>query len=113
MFVMAFEIDQVADVRQQGSPFDQLAITRPQSERSSKLLPKRTGNLGDLLRMGQIDAAAFGELLDGGGPRFRRNRLWWPAECRLHHFQKQPIAHAARVDLYHVDVQVAHDPLDD
>ena len=85
----------------------------PQVERRGQLLPQRAGDLGDLLGVRQIDAAALGKLFDGRGAGFGRHGFGRTAERGLHHLQQQAVADAARVDLHHVDVQVAHDPFDD
>ena len=113
VFVMAFEVDQIADVGEHCGSLDQLAIGGPQIQRSGELLPERAGDLGNLPGVRQIDTATLGELFDRGRAGFGRNRFRRTAERGLHHFEQQAITNATRVDLHHVDMQLAHDAFDD
>ena len=110
VFVVALEADQVAHVGHEGGGFDQLAVFGLQTEGPRQLFPQRAGYAGHLQGVGQIDAAALGELLDGRAALVGRDDLRF---ALLHHGEQQAVAHSAGVHLHNVHVQMPHHALDD
>ncbi len=111
VLVVLVVVDQVADVLQAGGRFQQRLGRGVQVELVDELGEDQPGQAGHLPAVRQVDAAVGGEPLDGRLAVVRV--VAGVAQRGVDHRQQQAVAHAAVVDLQHVDLEPPHQAIDD